>query len=830
MPGSGEAFCWSLCLSIIDKTCAEIMRQAAVDVIRESSSSDRFAQSVLVQSFVVSQGNLTETDNRPLLHRNHARDTERHQHVSVVHSDDTPVPLRNTTALQHVRQKVLQTEARTAALERQLVQGTSGTGNAAGPVAPTTRSLVRKQDGHEELDDYMNCLGSLMAHMSTRKHMLQQQGHSQCLQLAWPLCVAPSPEQQASYVAQASRTSANLQAKVSMGGLGQVPVLRLTLPDCVPLQFAAIQAEQLYWQNVSVSSSLPGKCKLMLRPNMQQVEITALQASPNKALLAVGSISGIVTVISTQRNSFQPYLEGDASRQADIAGANARGVVGLTWDASSQYILSMMFTGQICIWRIPTNTTPQTSSTALAQPHAMQLQFISASSIAQIAALAHPYALPHKSVSHSAQAPHTALLQQRIQGSCHLWVPLAAHDILTVCSTAKLLPVDKAETVAAAQPQTAQVYHGHQAQICILGWLQPDSIISVDRQGQILQWSLVSQVCAPGWHLPIKRFILPTHLSLLCPRGFASQMYPPSSPGPSGAPPESEVQGVQPWLVQYSSQPAQPGLLLKQVLHAPNYAEGEDVAKREPLLLSTYNAATQQLLTRHSQPAVKDRCRMEVVGGHLLAGAGAHLLLIIRASTASHQAIVNPLHIFSCHTIRLQSPQKQGPRIDIWDSSKGQRDPVYAVGHTHSAVPEAVLWFSLGSNQLACYSLITGHLVAALAVETLPPQAVMKAMQLVRADRHGYYLAIAIQGSGHISCLQINDAAAMDAVLATTFAAMHVDAPGSATSLRTSSDSEDENTEGSQTDNTSEYTSTSMTDSGLTSSYSLSTSTNFDAA
>jgi len=57
--------------------------------------------------------------------------------------------------------------------------------------------------------------------------------------------------------------------------------------------------------------------------------------------------------------------------------------------------------------------------------------------------------------------------------------------------------------------------------------------------------------------------------------------------------------------------------------------------------------------------AVKGRCRMEVVAGQLLPGAAAHLLLIIRASTTGHQAIVNPLHIFSCHTLRLQSPQEQ---------------------------------------------------------------------------------------------------------------------------------------------------------------------------
>jgi len=54
-------------------------------------------------------------------------------------------------------------------------------------------------------------------------------------------------------------------------------------------------------------------------------------------------------------------------------------------------------------------------------------------------------------------------LQQRVQGSCQLWVPLADHDILTVtCPTTKLLPFDKAATVTAALSQSVQVYHGHQ--------------------------------------------------------------------------------------------------------------------------------------------------------------------------------------------------------------------------------------------------------------------------------------------------------------------------------------------------------------------------------
>ena len=50
----------------------------------------------------------------------------------------------------------------------------------------------------------------------------------------------------------------------------------------------------------------------------------------------------------------------------------------------------------------------------------------------------------------------------------------------------------------------------------------------------------------------------------------------------------------------------------------------------------------------------------------------------------------------------------QGVRIDIWDSSNGQRPPVFAVTRVQTALASAFLWFSHGSNQLGCYSLTTG--------------------------------------------------------------------------------------------------------------------------
>lgn len=54
----------------------------------------------------------------------------------------------------------------------------------------------------------------------------------------------------------------------------------------------------------------------------------------------------------------------------------------------------------------------------------------------------------------------------------------------------------------------------------------------------------------------------------------------------------------------------------------------------------------------------------------------------------------------------------QGMRVDIWDSSNGQRAPVFAVSQAYTALASAYLWFSHGSNQLGCYSLTTGFYVA----------------------------------------------------------------------------------------------------------------------
>lgn len=184
---------------------------------------------------------------------------------------------------------------------------------------------------------------------------------------------------------------------------------------------------------------------------------------------------------------------------------------------------------------------------------------------------------------------------------------------------------------------------------------------------------------------------------------------------------------------------------------------------------------------------VQRSCRLEVLTGQLLPGSAAHLLIVGSISTTvDEQSVVGPLHIFSCHVLRLRDSQPQvlgtvcprilcahymlwetiqllylvalfhdygsltypvssqlrawptlicllapvvlgvqaamvcsqehdkvqGVRVDIWDSSNGQRAPVFAVSQAYTALASAYLWFSHGSNQLGCYSLTTGFYVA----------------------------------------------------------------------------------------------------------------------
>ena len=74
------------------------------------------------------------------------------------------------------------------------------------------------------------------------------------------------------------------------------------------------------------------------------------------------------------------------------------------------------------------------------------------------------------------------------------------------------------------------------------------------------------------------------------------------------------------------------------------------------------------------------------------------------------QDLVAPFSSEKQHAVKTF--EVQGVRIDIWDSSSGQRPPVFSVSRACTALASAFLWFSHGSNQLGCYSLTTGAYIA----------------------------------------------------------------------------------------------------------------------
>lgn len=74
--------------------------------------------------------------------------------------------------------------------------------------------------------------------------------------------------------------------------------------------------------------------------------------------------------------------------------------------------------------------------------------------------------------------------------------------------------------------------------------------------------------------------------------------------------------------------------------------------------------------------------------------------------------------------------------------------------------------------------MLTGQLVREVSISSLQPQSVVSAMQLVGHQQHRCQLAVAVSGSDLISWVLISNAAATEAVLASRFAAMHVEQAG----------------------------------------------------
>ena len=484
--------------------------QVAADVIRESFTSQDFATQSVTLSIALSQGKYARArGGNPATDNNTPKQIAAHQlFTGAQQLVSGATILGNDAALQHVRQSVWQTEARTAALERQLVQASPGTGSIVDQI-PSAKSPWNTTQGSErEADKYMERLSSLMAHMAANKKLHKQQGHTQSLQASWPLSVAPSPEQQASSFAQASRASAPLQFQAGSNRLGPTSTLRLELQNCLqPIAASVATPEAAYWQNVIVSdnTSVNGK---IVQAEVQQLEVTALQASPNTALLAMGSISGLLTILLLQRSSPFAYLEGNAGDAAEAGSTAVTGKrlvsphlhelpsqtgvkhntdppcfvltiraflswklhAGLTWDDSSRHIVSVTFGGQLCVWALPQSA--KLSPSVSVQSGGIPLQLVFTSSLRQLAAATLPYALPETPVEHAeVVSNHIALLQWHSKiGQLKIWVSAAAYDVLCATIPHPLITStsDKEESSTAQAASTddtlglRHIYHSHQ--------------------------------------------------------------------------------------------------------------------------------------------------------------------------------------------------------------------------------------------------------------------------------------------------------------------------------------------------------------------------------
>ena len=81
---------------------------------------------------------------------------------------------------------------------------------------------------------------------------------------------------------------------------------------------------------------------------------------------------------------------------------------------------------------------------------------------------------------------------------------------------------------------------------------------------------------------------------------------------------------------------------------------------------------------------------MKVVGGQVLAGLPAKLLLITSASTASSQAVGAPLHIFTCFVVNLADAPAQVLALCVISNLSHAANTVSTVSnHQHCNFPEA---------------------------------------------------------------------------------------------------------------------------------------------
>lgn len=331
-----EGLCWLLCLDVIQTTCAELSQQAgscstkllivaveimymlyvceikqlacmntlqiATEVTQEHAASQQYATACLGLTLLHKQQQSWSTASR-FKATNHIILGLAAGNHTVANMLTAAAHVNRATSIAQLSQSVQQTEIRTAALERQVVQAQNS------PVALYDRTFPsRKQQlSTRGAQQYMESITGFTARMTWRKKTGMQKGHSKRLQACWPLDVAPGPKQQVAAFAQVSRGMAPLQSSTSEGPEGRPPICKLHLQNLQsPINEAAASLEVLYWQKVAITvpdklSSMTLPDVLSKQPNSQQAAVTALQASPSAAYLACGDSSGKLVVLHVTR-------------------------------------------------------------------------------------------------------------------------------------------------------------------------------------------------------------------------------------------------------------------------------------------------------------------------------------------------------------------------------------------------------------------------------------------------------------------------------------------------------------------------------------------------
>ncbi|KAF6259108.1 hypothetical protein COO60DRAFT_1700968 [Scenedesmus sp. NREL 46B-D3] len=296
------------------------------------------------------------------------------------------------------------------------------------------------------------------------------------------------------------------------------------------------------------------------------------------------------------------------------------------------------------------------------------------------------------------------------------------------------------------------LYRGHSSHVVFLGFLSDASLISLDAAGCLAQWPpSAADRCGFGWLAPRKRWQLPRATRTCQPRGDLQPVWPAlpgragrtggrkskkaaAGPGSAWVPeycPDAQdradaallqqdptgaflLQPRLPWLVRYlpagsSGSGSSSGRVLRQVLHRPldNSQAGSNM-----LVISSFDAASGELLMRAKQRCTFVRAGMKVVSAELTASKRE---LLIFCLVAPHQEDPAAGHAFAVSVINLASMRQLVPRIDVHDPSEGTAAPAYALTPALNTTGSDYLLMNLGCGVAGAFSLATGQLVREIA-------------------------------------------------------------------------------------------------------------------